>query len=161
MDDLSVHQRECLARGQVYWPPTRYRPHISTLDHSSCIRRSCYPLLSQGPCGQAQWLVLDTEAPAVVCRARVCPCDPAMPDLCEVSRFMIIKYGRSPPVVLLDVYLDVHLEVLTASDYTIHLTCIDPLKAKKTVSGRGSFRSLFKSLSSHDSDLTLTFLTCT
>ena len=60
-----------------------------------CIRRSCYPLLSQGPCGQAQWLVLDTEgpAPAVVCRARVCPCDPAMPDLCEVSSLRIIQYG--------------------------------------------------------------------
>ena len=113
MDDLSVHQRECLARGQVYWPPTRYTP-IETvhkcLDNNNeynpgCIRRSCYPLLSQGPCGQAQWLVLDTEgpAPAVVCRARVCPCDPAMPELCEVSSFRIIQYG------VLDLILDMKI----------------------------------------------------
>ena len=48
--------------------------------------RSCYQLLSQGPCGEAEWLVLDTESQAarVVCRPRVCPCAPAMPELCEV-----------------------------------------------------------------------------
>ena len=60
---------------------------VSINNDNKCIPRSCYQLLSQGPCGEAQWLVLDIAgpAPAVVCRARVCPCDPAMPDLCEVS----------------------------------------------------------------------------
>ena len=37
--------------------------------------RSCYSLLSQGPCGEAEWLVLEAGH-SVLCRPRLCPCDP-------------------------------------------------------------------------------------
>ena len=68
-DDLTPQQEACLALGQVYWPPTR----------------SCHHLLTQGPCGEDEWLVLDTDQDTVICSTRLCPCDPSMPDLCEVE----------------------------------------------------------------------------
>ena len=68
-DDLTPQQEACLALGQVYWPATR----------------SCHHLLTQGPCGEDEWLVLDTDQDSVICSTRLCPCDPSMPDLCEVE----------------------------------------------------------------------------
>jgi len=68
-DDLTPQQEACLAIGQVYWPASR----------------SCHHLLTQGPCGEDEWLVLDSDLDQVICRPRLCPCDPAMPDLCEVE----------------------------------------------------------------------------
>ena len=37
----------------------------------------------QGPCGEGEWLVMEDNT--VYCRERKCPCDPSMPDLCEVE----------------------------------------------------------------------------
>jgi len=64
---FSEDERECLSQEKVYWPATA----------------SCYNLLTQGPCGGGAWLVLEDDV--VFCRERVCPCDPSMPDLCEVE----------------------------------------------------------------------------
>ena len=39
----------------------------------------------QGPCGEGEWLVLNEDGSRVICVDRLCPCDPAAPDLCEVG----------------------------------------------------------------------------
>jgi len=66
-DSVPPSAGACLAKEQVWWPDDR----------------QCYHLLSQGPCGAREWLVLDRED-RVVCRHRVCPCDQDRPELCEV-----------------------------------------------------------------------------
>ena len=68
---LSDAELTCLGREQVFWPGDGL----------------CYSLLSQGPCGDQEWLVLarSSHSVGVVCRHRPCPCDPAATDLCEVE----------------------------------------------------------------------------
>jgi len=68
---LSGAELSCLGREQVFWPGDG----------------QCYSLLSQGPCGDQEWLVVarSGDSVGVVCRNRPCPCDPAAPDLCEVE----------------------------------------------------------------------------
>ena len=68
---LSGAELSCLGREQVFWPGDG----------------QCYSLLSQGPCGDQEWLVVarSGDSVGVVCRHRPCPCDPAAPDLCEVE----------------------------------------------------------------------------
>ena len=69
---LTAKEEACLEARKVYWPADQ----------------TCHDLLSQGPCERGQWLVLESrtgEDDRVVCRHRLCPCDPARPDLCEVE----------------------------------------------------------------------------
>jgi hypothetical protein len=70
---LTAKEEACLEARKVYWPGDM----------------ACHDLLSQGPCQRGQWLVLETTRPGgedrVVCRHRLCPCDPARPELCEVE----------------------------------------------------------------------------
>lgn len=68
---LSDTELTCLGREQVFWPGDG----------------QCYSLLSQGPCGHQEWLVLarSSDSVGVECRHRPCPCDPAAPYLCEVE----------------------------------------------------------------------------
>ena len=42
-------------------------------------------IIIKGPCGEGEWLVLNEEGSRVICVDRLCPCDPAAPDLCEVG----------------------------------------------------------------------------
>jgi len=68
---LTPEEENCLSRDQIWWP----------------VDRQCYSLLSQGPCGSMEWLVLVRSGgrDQVVCQHRKCPCDPAMPEFCEVE----------------------------------------------------------------------------
>jgi len=66
---LTGEEDACLQLHKVWWPEDR----------------SCHALLSQGPCGEGEWLVLNEDGSRVICAERLCPCDPADPDLCEVE----------------------------------------------------------------------------
>jgi len=74
------NELDCLSKGQVFWPEDQ----------------QCYDLLSAGPCGSEQWLVLEKDPEdssdddqhvqhRVVCKQRACPCDAARPEFCEVE----------------------------------------------------------------------------
>lgn len=66
---LTAEEQACMELHKVWWPEDR----------------SCHALLSQGPCGEGEWLVLNEDGSRVICAERLCPCDPAAPDLCEVE----------------------------------------------------------------------------
>ena len=64
---LTTSEKKCLSEEKVYWPADG----------------ECYTLLTRGPCHSQEWLVVRGEA--VTCVSRLCPCDPAEPELCEVE----------------------------------------------------------------------------
>jgi len=66
---LTPEEDACMQLHKVWWPEDR----------------SCHALLSQGPCGEGEWLVLNEDGSRVLCAERLCPCDPAAPELCEVE----------------------------------------------------------------------------
>jgi hypothetical protein len=69
---LTAKEEACLEAKKMYWPADQ----------------ACHDLLGQGPCARGEWLVLEAALGGedrVVCRPRLCPCDPARPDLCEVE----------------------------------------------------------------------------
>jgi len=68
---ITQEEADCLSRDQVWWPGDG----------------QCYSLLEQGPCEVGHWLVLSQSQAGdkVVCKRRICPCDPTQPDLCEVE----------------------------------------------------------------------------
>ena len=56
-----------MSRVQIFWPADG----------------ECYSLLTRGPCARDTWLV--ARGGHVTCQPRACPCDPALPGLCEVE----------------------------------------------------------------------------
>lgn len=68
-EELTPEEQRCMEKEQVWWPGTG----------------SCHSLLTQGPCGEEEWLVVEQGGARVVCSPRPCPCSPGAPELCEVE----------------------------------------------------------------------------
>ena len=72
---------------QVWWPEDRScHALLSQVGFTtSSIGWRTHPSWLQGPCGEGEWLVLNEDGSRVICAERLCPCDPAEPELCEVK----------------------------------------------------------------------------